>query len=54
MDNEPTTITVTKAEYEELLRDSKFLNSLKAYGVNNWEGYSEAYWEAFPEEEDDD
>lgn len=33
-------ITITKKEYESLLEDSKFIQALRAAGVDNWEGYS--------------
>lgn len=35
-------ITISKKEYEELTKDSEFLNALRAAGVDNWEGYSYA------------
>lgn len=35
-------ITISKKEYDQLLRDQRFLNALCAAGVDNWEGYSEA------------
>jgi len=40
MDKE--TVTISKAEYEELLEDQKFLIALRGAGVDNWEGYGEA------------
>lgn len=45
------TVTITKAEYERLLKDSDFLGCLEACGVDNWCGYSDA-WEMFDEEEE--
>lgn len=33
-------ILVPKAEYEELIEDSKILGALRAAGVDNWDGYS--------------
>lgn len=36
------TITITKAEYDELLSDSRFLGCLQAGGVDNWDWYGEA------------
>jgi len=33
-------ITITKKEYNQLLKDSRFLNYLDSAGVDNWEGYS--------------
>lgn len=35
-------IVITKAEYDDLKHDSKFLTCLFSYGVDNWEGYREA------------
>lgn len=48
------TITIDKAEYDELLRRSRKLAALENGGVDNWEWYGEsmqAYWDA--EEEND-
>jgi hypothetical protein len=36
------TITISKKEYESLLKDSKKLSALEAAGVNNWDGYDYA------------
>jgi len=33
------TVTITKAEYEGLLAESRLLNALEGAGVDNWEGY---------------
>lgn len=33
------TITVPIKEYDELIEDQKFLDALRAAGVDNWEGY---------------
>ena len=44
------TVTITKEEYEYLLEQSEFLGCLEACGVDNWNGYSDAY-EMFNEEE---
>lgn len=44
------TITISKKLYEKLLQDRKTLRALEAAGVDNWEGYSEA----FPSDDDDD
>ncbi len=35
-------ITISKQEYESLLKDSKKLSALEAAGVNNWDGYDYA------------
>lgn len=39
----PPTVTIPKAEYQKLLARAEFLDRLEAAGVNNWEGYGEAY-----------
>lgn len=33
------TVTITRAEYEEMLSELRFLDALYAAGVDNWEGY---------------
>ncbi len=48
------TVTITKKEYEKLLRSEKLLDALHNGGVDNWDWYSDAYNEAFPEENDED
>lgn len=35
-------VTISKAEYEQLLEDQQFLRALHAAGVDNWEWYEEA------------
>jgi len=47
------TITIKKSYYETLKRSHELLTALQEYGVDNWEGYSEAMNLAFPEEEED-
>ncbi len=37
------TVTISKKEYEKLLKDSRFLQALEAAGVDNWEGYEFAF-----------
>lgn len=34
-------LQLQKKEYERLFSDSDFLYWLQAYGVDNWEGYSD-------------
>lgn len=41
--NEPNMITIPLDEYEQLKKDQEFLQQLEAAGVDNWEGYSEAF-----------
>ena len=36
-------ISLSKSEYEELMKASIFLDSLEAHGVDNWVGYGDAY-----------
>lgn len=36
------TIEISKKEYVELKDDARFLNALRAAGVDNWDGYSYA------------
>lgn len=36
------TVTITKEEYKELLRDQSMLFNLEFAGVASWEGYGEA------------
>jgi hypothetical protein len=47
------TVTISKEEYESLLEDSQFLAALRAAGVDNWDGYSEAF-EYLDEEAEED
>ena len=35
-------VTISQAEYQNLLDDSAFLEALRAAGVDNWEGFDEA------------
>lgn len=32
-------IELTQEEYNQLIRDQRFLRALEAAGVDNWEGY---------------
>ena len=45
------TVTISKEKYDQLIEDSTFLNALRAMGVDNWEGYSEAYRMVIEDEE---
>lgn len=33
------TVTISKEEYEILLKNTRILRALEAAGVDNWEGY---------------
>ena len=44
-------VTITKEEYDQLQEDSRFLDCLRAAGVDNWEGYDYAF-EILNEEEE--
>ena len=34
------TVTILKSEYDQLIKDSNFLECLRGAGVDNWDGYS--------------
>ena len=38
-------ITISKKYYDSLVEDSQLLDRLRAAGVDNWGGYSEAFSE---------
>lgn len=40
--NKEETVTIPKAEYEELLKELDWLRCLEATGVDSWEGYDTA------------
>ena len=42
VNNMELNITISKKEYEELLKDQKLLQALQGAGVDNWEGYDYA------------
>lgn len=47
-------ITITKVEYDQLIRDQYFLHCLVTNGVDNWYGYDDSYdmyAEVYPDEE---
>lgn len=46
-------VTISKAEYEALKRDSMILAALYAGGVDNWEWYSESLKNAGVFEDDE-
>lgn len=35
-------VTITEEEYDQLFEDSRFLEALRAAGVDNWNGYEVA------------
>ena len=39
---------------DSLLKDASLLASLRAFGIDNWDGYSEAWVDAFGEDEEED
>ena len=47
------TVKIARGHYEALKRDSKVLSHLRAYGVDNWDGWDCAI-EAFQEEDQND
>lgn len=53
MASENKTVTISQAEYDELLKDQAFLECLQGTGVDNWDGYDfalESYQEQYPDE----
>jgi len=42
-ENKNEMITISKKEYNQLQKDSNFLEALRAAGVDNWCGYGEAF-----------
>ena len=42
-------VVISKKEYNKLKKDSKFLDCLMELGVDNWDGWSDA-WKLFNEE----
>lgn len=42
-----------REELESVQEDAEFLNCLRAAGVDNWDGYSEAQEMMWPEDEDE-
>ncbi|MGL5581026.1 MAG: hypothetical protein ACRDCE_08700 [Cetobacterium sp.] len=46
------TISISIDEYEQLLDDHNFLQCLKGCGVDNWDGYADA-WVMHKETEDE-
>lgn len=45
MEDEDRLVSITEKEYLSLLEDSRMLSILEAHGVDNWNGYAEAYKE---------
>ena len=58
VNNESTvlpTVIISGEEYLEMKRELDFLKCLRGAGVDNWDGYDdawEAYREIYPEDED--
>ena len=40
--NTKETVTISKEEYDQLIKDQEFLEALRGAGVDNWEGYDYA------------
>ncbi len=38
-------VTISRKEYEGLLKSNRTLNALEGAGVDNWEGYELIDWE---------
>lgn len=50
---EKDTVTISKKEYEDLLRSQAMLDTLEAHGVDNWEWYGDAMQEYYRKWEPD-
>lgn len=48
------TVTISKKEYEQLLKDRRFLACLKSAGVDNWCGYEDALDMCYGDDDDED
>lgn len=44
------TVTISTEEYNDLLKKEEFLEALESCGVDNWDGYSDAYKTVYGEE----
>jgi hypothetical protein len=42
MDNQPETVTISKADFDEMYADQRLLEHLRAQGVDNWDGWDDA------------
>jgi hypothetical protein len=47
------TVTISKKKYDRLIDDSDFLACLHGCGVDNWDGYHEAYIMQHGDDEDE-
>lgn len=47
------TIVITKSEYDAMQKQLDFLDCLEACGVDNWQGYDDA-WEMMENDEDEE
>lgn len=48
------TVTISKTEYDQLIKDQLELQALYAGGVDNWDGYNDAVGEDDDEDDDED
>ena len=48
------TVTISDKWFDELFNDSLFLNALRNNGVDNWDGYGEAWQEYDSYNKEDD
>ena len=47
-------VVISKAQYDELLRDQAILRAMEAAGVDNWEGMEHVDWSDVAKLENDD
>ena len=45
MHDEDELVSISRKEYVSLLEEARMLSILEAHGVDNWNGYHEAYKE---------
>lgn len=49
MTDQVTKVTISKEKYIELLSAQQEMAALNSYGVDSWEAYDDAKWEAIDE-----
>lgn len=46
-------IDIKEEDWEKIQKKLDFLNALEAHGVDNWDGYSDAYSSTFGDDDED-
>ena len=52
-DDEFVQIDIKEKDWELIQQKLDFLNALEAYGVDNWDGYSDAHNDVYGDEDED-